>query len=89
MGTVVKRTAPRSPWQNGVAERFVGTVRRELTDHVIALNERHLTRLLREYLEYYHDDRSHFTLMKDTPNSRAVARKPRAEAKVQSESRTF
>jgi hypothetical protein len=49
----------RSPWQNGVAERWVGSCRRELLDHVIVLNESHLRRLVRDYLEYYHEDRIH------------------------------
>ncbi|HXF12166.1 MAG TPA: hypothetical protein VN517_03375 [Terriglobales bacterium] len=48
------RTSVRSPWQNGVAERWVGSVRRELLDQVIPLNEVHLKRLGREYLAYYH-----------------------------------
>ena len=39
------RTAFRSPWQNGVAERWVGSVRRNLLDHIIPLHERHLRRL--------------------------------------------
>jgi hypothetical protein len=47
------RTSFQSPWQNGVAERWVGTCRRELLDHVIVLNEQHLLRLLREFLAYY------------------------------------
>jgi hypothetical protein len=46
------RTAYRSPWQNGVAERWVGSVRRELLDHVVVMSERHLRRLLREYIAY-------------------------------------
>ena len=46
------RTAYRSPWQNGVAERWVGSCRRELLDHVIVLNESHLRRLVRDYLKY-------------------------------------
>jgi putative transposase len=54
-----KRTSFRSPWQNGVAERFVGSCRRDLLDHVIALNERHFKRLMVEYFRYYHDDRTH------------------------------
>jgi putative transposase len=48
------RTSIRSPWQNGVAERWVGSARRELLNHVIPLNEFHLRRLGREYLAYYH-----------------------------------
>jgi len=60
------RTAFRSPWQNGVAERWVGSVRRELLDHVVVFNERHLRRLLREYVAYYHDDRTDLGLGKAT-----------------------
>ena len=47
------RTALRSPWQNGIAERWVGSVRRDLLDHVIVLNQRHLGRLMKNYLRYY------------------------------------
>jgi transposase InsO family protein len=61
------RTSFRSPWQNGIAERWVGSCRRELLDHVIALNERHLKRLLSEYVRYYHEHRTHLGLKKDTP----------------------
>jgi putative transposase len=61
------RTSIRSPWQNGVAERWVGSARREMLDHVIPLNEQHLRRLLLEYLAYYHDDRTHIGLEKQTP----------------------
>jgi transposase InsO family protein len=53
------RTAFRSPWQNGIAERWVGSVRRDLLDHVIVLNQRHLRRLLKDYVRYYHEDRTH------------------------------
>jgi hypothetical protein len=60
----------RSPWQNGVAERWVGSCRRDLLDHVIILNERHLKRLMSSYLLYYHQDRTHPGLAKDTPASR-------------------
>lgn len=62
------RTAYRSPWQNPYAERMIGTLRRELLDHVIVLNQRHLERLLREYLEdYYHTARPHQGLGGETP----------------------
>jgi transposase InsO family protein len=64
------RTSFQSPWQNGVAERWVESCRRDLLDHVIALNESHLKRLLSEYVRYYHQDRTHLGLEKDTPNGR-------------------
>jgi len=67
------RTSFRSPWQNGVAERWVGSCRRELLDHVIALNERHLKRLIAEYVGYYHADRTHIGLKKETPEQRKTA----------------
>jgi len=65
-------TAPRSPWQNGYCERVVGSIRRECLDHVIVLNEKHLRRVLKEYLVYYHRSRTHLGLEKDAPESRAV-----------------
>jgi putative transposase len=67
------RTSFKSPWQNGTAERWVGSCRRDLLDHVIALNERHLKRLLAEYVRYYHDDRTHLGLEKETPGGRETA----------------
>jgi putative transposase len=57
----------------GIAERWVGSVRRDLLDHVIVLNQRHLRRLLRDYVRYYHEDRTHLGLGKDTPGGRVVA----------------
>ena len=64
------RRSFESPWQNGVAERWVESCRRDLLDHVIAVNERHLKRLLSEYVGYYHEDRTHLGLGKGTPNHR-------------------
>jgi putative transposase len=64
------RTAVGCPWQNGVAERWVGSCRRELLDHVIAISESHLKRLLFSYVEYYHEDRTHCGLQKQTPKKR-------------------
>jgi transposase InsO family protein len=64
------RTSVRSPWQNGIAERWVGSARRELLDHIIPLNEFHLRRLVRDYLGYYHADRTHIGLNKRTPADR-------------------
>ncbi len=65
------RTSFRSPWQNGIAERWVGSCRRDLLDHVIAVNEQHLRRLLSEYVCYHQEDRTHLGLDKETPNGRA------------------
>jgi putative transposase len=67
MNLTPMRTSFQSPWQNGVAERWVGTCRRELLDHVIVLDEAHLRRLLSEFLAYYHDDRTHLALGKAPP----------------------
>jgi putative transposase len=64
------RPSFRSPWQNGVAERWVESCRADLLDHVIALNELHLKRLLKEYVAYYHEDRTHLGLSKETPDGR-------------------
>jgi transposase InsO family protein len=75
-------TAFRSPWQNGVGERWVGSVRRERLDHVVVLNEAHLRRLLTEYVAYYHDDRPHLTLNKDPPSPRATSSRPSGGAQV-------
>ena len=59
LGSQLTRTAFRCPWQNGVAERWVRSCRRDLLDDVIILNERHLKRLLSCYLLYYHEERNH------------------------------
>jgi putative transposase len=67
---IPKRTSFRSPWQNGIAERCVGSCRRDLLDHIVALNERHLKRLLAEYVRYHHEDRTHLGLEKATPDRR-------------------
>jgi putative transposase len=64
------RTSVRSPWQNGIAERWIGSCRRDLLDHIIAVDERHLKRLLFEYVRYYHEDRTHLGLGKGTPKCR-------------------
>ena len=82
-----KRTSVQAPWQNGTAERWVGSCRREILDHIIALNEQHLRRLIREYVSYHHHDRIHDSLAKDTPNRRPVERKPSPAATVISSAR--
>jgi hypothetical protein len=75
------RTAYRSPWQNGIAERWVGTCRRELLDHVIVLNERHLHRRLCKYVAYYNAERVH-TRFRDAPHRRPLEPRPSPGAKV-------
>jgi transposase InsO family protein len=74
MGIRDKPTAPASPWQNGVAERLIGSIRRECVDHIIVLNETHLRRVLKSYTDYYNSVRTHRSLNKDAPVSRPVQR---------------
>jgi putative transposase len=81
-GIQPKRTSFRSPWQNGVAERFVGSCRRDLLDHVIVLNERHLKGLMIEYIHYYHEDRTHLGLGKQTPAQRQTAKSAALSDKI-------
>ena len=74
MGIRDRPTAPRSPWQNGYAERLIGSIRRECLDHVIVFGERHLRHVLRSYAEYYNGARTHLSLTKDSPFTRPVQR---------------
>jgi transposase InsO family protein len=74
-GIKPKRTGFRSPRQNGIAERWIGSCRQDLLDHVIVLNEAHLRRLMRDYFSYYHEDRIHDSLEKDSPTTRPVSYK--------------
>jgi putative transposase len=83
-GIEPKRTSFRSPWQNGIAERWVGTCRRDLLDHVIVLNVRHLKRLMKEYVRYYLEDRTHLALEKGTPAGREAREHPGIGHKVTS-----
>jgi transposase InsO family protein len=63
-------TPRRSPWCNGFCERVIGTLRRECTDNVIPLGERHLSRLLREFVEYYNAGRCHQSRERNSPMPR-------------------
>ena len=81
LGITPKRTSFQSPWQNGTAERFVGSVRRELLDHVVVLSEDHLRRLLNEYVKYYNVERVH-TAIGDAPVARASEPQPSSGAQV-------
>ncbi len=81
IGIEPRRTAFRSPWQNGIAERWVGSARREMLDHVIVMNERHLHRLLREYVDYDNEDRVH-TQLGDSPMGRPTECRPSPKARI-------
>jgi hypothetical protein len=74
MGIRDKPTAPASPWQNGVAERLIGSIRRECVDHFIIFGEAHLRRILQTYARYCNEIRTHRSLDKDAPVSRPVQR---------------
>jgi transposase InsO family protein len=76
------RISPASPWQNGIAERWVEGCRRELPDHVIVLNDIHLRRLLRDYIYYYHADRVHDSLEKYAPTMRPASSRPDQSARL-------
>src|SRR5450759_1222230 len=66
--------SPQSPWQNGYAERLIGTLRRECLDQVVIFGETHLRRVLSTYAAYYNQDRTHLTLRKDAPLHRVIQR---------------
>src|SRR5262245_15273289 len=72
MGIRDKPIAPGSPWQNGFAERLIGSIRRECVDHVVVLGEAHLRRILTKYAAYYNEVRTHRSLNKDAPIHRAI-----------------
>ena len=74
MGIRDRPTSLASPWQNGFAERLIGSIRRECVDHFVVLGEAHLQRILRAYVGYYNDIRTHWSLDKDAPVSRPVQR---------------
>jgi transposase InsO family protein len=67
LGIRDRPTSPRSPWQNGYAERLIGSIRRECLDHVVVFGERHLRHLLLSYMDYYNTVRTHLSLAKDSP----------------------
>jgi len=72
MGIRDKPIAPGSPWQNGFAERLIGSIRRECVDHLVVLGEAHLRRILTKYATYYNELRTHRSLNKDAPIRRAI-----------------
>jgi hypothetical protein len=82
MGIKEVISVPQKPWQNPFIERIIGSIRRECTDHVIVLNEGHLKCVLSSYFEYYHNDRTHLSLGKNTPSDRPVQHRPDGKCKI-------
>jgi transposase InsO family protein len=72
MGVRDRPTAPRSPWQNAYSERLIGSIRREVLEHVVVVGERHLRHVLLSYLTYYNETRTYLSLDKDAPIPREV-----------------
>src|SRR5258705_1798614 len=72
MGIRDKPIAPASPWQNGFAERLIGSSRRECLDHIIVLGEVHLRRILKSYAQYYNATGPRLALNKAAPISRSA-----------------
>ena len=72
MGIQQMLSAPRSPWQRAYVERVIGTIRRECLDHVLVFNERSLRYHLQAFRTYYHQSRTHLSLLKDTPEPRPI-----------------
>ena len=82
MGIEEVLSAPRSPWQRAYIERLIGSIRRECLDHLIVFNERSLVRYLHSYADYYHKDRTHLGLNKETPDIRKVEQRPLASSRI-------
>src|SRR5216684_3670789 len=74
MGIRDHPTAARSPWQNGHAERLIGSIRRECLDHIVVFGEAHLRQILAAYVDYYNELRTHLSLDKDSPAHRPIHR---------------
>ena len=74
-------TSARSPWQNGYAERLIGSIRRECLDHIVVTGEQHLRHILACYMDYYNAMRTHLSLGKDAPNGRAIQRHGRIKGR--------
>jgi len=82
-GLKAKRTGIQAPWQRH-RRKMIGSCRREILDHIIPVNEEHLRRLIRDYVRYYHEDRVHDSLSKDTPNRRPIEPKPTTDTTLTS-----
>lgn len=76
LGIIEVKTAPKSPWQNPYLERTIGSIRRDCLDHMIVLSPDHLKRILTDYCGYYHHDRTHLGIEKETPYGRPTQKQP-------------
>ncbi len=65
-------SAKKSPWQNPYAERVIGSIRRECTDHIIPLGDRHLAKALAKYATYYNESRTHLAPNCNSPLPRPI-----------------
>ena len=74
MGIRDRPIGARSPWQNGYAERVIGSIRRECLDHIIVTGELQLRRIMQSYVDYYNRARTHLALSKDAPLTRRMER---------------
>ena len=82
MGTRAKVTGYKCPWQNGVAERYVLSVRDDALNRTVIFNEEQLRDLLKQYVKYYNNDRCHLSVNRDSPNGREIQKKPLKSAKI-------
>jgi len=82
MGTKPKVTSYKCPWQNGVAERYVLSVRNDMLNQMVIFNEEQLRDLLKQYVEYYNNDRCHLSVGRDSPNGREIQKKPFGSTKA-------
>ena len=80
-------TAPRSPKMNSHCERLIGSIRREALNHHIIIDEKHLHQIMTHYVDYYHNDRTHLALEKDTPHEREIQERPEGDAVLVEEPR--
>ena len=76
MGITEVKTTAQSPWQNPYCERLIGSIKNDCLNNLVVLNKDHLRRMLSEYFKYYHMDRTHLGLDKDSPRGRPVQEKP-------------
>jgi len=82
MGTKPKVTGYKCPWQNGVAERYVLSVRNDMLNQMVIFNEEQLQDFMQQYVEYYNNERCHLSVDRDSPNGREIQNKPFGFAKI-------